>query len=409
MPLKDIYASPLYNTIGDEYVVEDDIICDAHKGYYKLDGSKAFDIDFYEEGAYVSTSRILPFYGGKAIVQYIADGVNSPIYTINTKGEVIGENNCQGNFYYAGCGLYFYNTNDEDGNQLYKYYNYDGLTVFTLEDHPYVSFGGTGWFCEGLAWVRNAETRLVGFIDMTGKEVIPCMYREIDGFIGGISGVQDAESGDWGAIDKRNDIVIPFEYDRVYGGEDGLIMVEQNGKCGFVDRSNTVILPLEYDRLSSYRNGVAYGLKDGCLYVIKNSVGKVEVINTAEDNTDANIDVSVEGNTVTVTSEVPCRLGYLSDGKYVALPATANGDGSYGFTAPDGVSEVVLVVKGDADLSGEFDFFDVVTAKAMDLYPDEGATAEQIFAMDIDEDGEFGFFDVILIKAADLGKTEFSW
>ena len=123
MPLKDIYASPLYNTIGDEYVVEDDIICDAHKGYYKLDGSKAFDIDFYEEGAYVSTSRILPFYGGKAIVQYIADGVNSPIYTINTKGEVIGENNCQGNFYYAGCGLYFYNTNDEDGNQLYKYYN----------------------------------------------------------------------------------------------------------------------------------------------------------------------------------------------------------------------------------------------------------------------------------------------
>ncbi len=407
IPLKDFYGSPLYNTIGDQYLIFDDIICDVHQGYYTLDGNKAFDIDFYEEGAYVSTRRILPFYGGKGVVQYIADGVNGPIYTINTKGEILKETKCIGNFYYAGCGIYFYNTNDEDGNQRYVYYDYDGIELFALEGHHYVPFGGTGVFCEGLAWVRDKDTSLVGFIDTTGAEVIPCMYREIDGFLGGISGVQDAESGDWGAINKKNEIVIPFEYEMVYGGEDGLIMAQKDGKCGFIDLNNDVVLPFEYDKLTAYENGTAYGLKDGCLYVIKNSSGNVEVVNTAEDS--SSVDVSVDGNTITVTAEVPCRLGYLSDGQYVALPATANGDGSYDFTAPEGVEEVVLVVKGDADLSGEFDFFDVVSAKAMDLYPDENASAEQLFAMDIDEDGEFGFFDVILIKAADLGKTQFSW
>ena len=69
----------------------------------------------------------------------------------------------------------------------------------------------------------------------------------------------------------------------------------------------------------------------------------------------------------------------------------------------------MLVVAGDVDLSGEFDFFDVVTAKAMDLYPENGITVLQAFAGDVDGDDEFGFFDVILIKAADLGKSPFEW
>ncbi|MBO4818845.1 MAG: WG repeat-containing protein [Firmicutes bacterium] len=405
LPLKDIYGSPLYNTIGDQYLIFDDIICDTHQGYYTLAGEKAFDIDFYEEGAYVGTRRVLPFYNGKAVVQYIVEGNISPIYTIDTKGKILSETSCRGNFYYAGCGLYFYNTNDEDGNQFYAYYDYDGDLQFTLEDHPYASFAGTGVFCEGLAWVRNAQSRLVGFIDTTGNEVIPCMYREVDGFIGGISGVQDAESGDWGAIDMDNEIVIPFEYDMVYGGEDGLIMVKKDGKCGFVDSTNSVILPLEYDNLTSYRNGVAYGLKDGVLYVIKNSQGSVEVENaTGSDK----IDFSVEGNTVTVSSNVPCKLGYLSEGKYVSVPAKANDDGSYEFTAPDGVTEVVLVVKGDVTGDGAANLGDAARIKAAFRRKLE-LSALEIFAADVNSDGAANLGDAAQITASFRKKFTIAW
>ena len=51
----------------------------------------------------------------------------------------------------------------------------------------------------------------------------------------------------------------------------------------------------------------------------------------------------------------------------------------------------------------------MITAKAMDLYPEGGYDPVQLFAADVDLDEEFGFFDVILIKAADLGKTDLEW
>ena len=37
------------------------------------------------------------------------------------------------------------------------------------------------------------------------------------------------------------------------------------------------------------------------------------------------------------------------------------------FTAPEGVTEVVLVIKGDANLDGEFTNYDVTIAKAASL------------------------------------------
>ncbi|MBR0481734.1 MAG: hypothetical protein IJJ48_04615, partial [Firmicutes bacterium] len=120
-------------------------------------------------------------------------------------------------------------------------------------------------------------------------------------------------------------------------------------------------------------------------------------------------DYVVNGQFVTVYGEVPCKVGYLSGGSYVSCGIQAYSGDWYRFSVPDGIDEVILVVKGDTDLSGEFDFFDVVTSKAMDLYPDSEYSEEALFAADVDDDGEFGFFDVILIKAADLGKTPFTW
>ncbi|MCR5590994.1 MAG: DUF2436 domain-containing protein [Lachnospiraceae bacterium] len=130
---------------------------------------------------------------------------------------------------------------------------------------------------------------------------------------------------------------------------------------------------------------------------------------TVNDHTEGTATYTVDGNKVTVTSAVPCKVGYLEGGSYVYVEAVQDGD-AYTFTVTDpSVTEVDLVVMGDVDLSGEFDFFDVVTAKSMDLYPDDEITALQLFAGDVDFSDEFDFFDFLGIKAAELGKSPFDW
>ena len=117
---------------------------------------------------------------------------------------------------------------------------------------------------------------------------------------------------------------------------------------------------------------------------------------------------SVNGQTVTVTYDKPCKVGYLgSDGKYVAISAVASGS-SYAFTAPDGVTEVVLVIKGDVNGDGEIKKSDITRLNAAFLGK-TSATAVQQFAGDIVEDGGIKKRDITRLNATFLGKTALTW
>ncbi len=74
-----------------------------------------------------------------------------------------------------------------------------------------------------------------------------------------------------------------------------------------------------------------------------------------------NINYTVSGQVVTVDHKLACKVGYLSGGSYVAITAVANGDGTYSFTAPAGVTEVLLVVKGDANGDANVNIVDKMT------------------------------------------------
>ena len=69
---------------------------------------------------------------------------------------------------------------------------------------------------------------------------------------------------------------------------------------------------------------------------------------------------TVEGNVVTVTHTVACKVGYwdATAGKYVAIAATHVEGNTYTFTAPEGVTEVLLVVKGDVNGNGSVNVLD---------------------------------------------------
>jgi len=73
-------------------------------------------------------------------------------------------------------------------------------------------YDGVGYFSEGLAAAHNGKW---GFIDKTGKEVIPFIYSSAYSFSEGVAWVS-MESGynaKYGLIDKTGKQILPFEYE----------------------------------------------------------------------------------------------------------------------------------------------------------------------------------------------------
>ena len=58
-----------------------------------------------------------------------------------------------------------------------------------------------------------------GFIDKSGKEVIPCKYDVIEGFDEGLARVLRDDK--FGFIDKSGKEVIPCKYDKIFHSEPG--------------------------------------------------------------------------------------------------------------------------------------------------------------------------------------------
>jgi len=142
-------------------------------------------------------------------------------------------------------------------------------------------FMDAGGFRDGLAKVQvgDWETGKWGFIDKTGKEVVPCKYDAVSSFFEGMAPimVHDGETYKLGFIDTTGKEVVPPQYDEVGNFYDGLAMVctgdglrgdpgiVYGGKWGFVDKTGKEVVPIEYDKVGRFREGRASVLKDGLL------------------------------------------------------------------------------------------------------------------------------------------------
>ena len=120
------------------------------------------------------------------------------------------------------------------------------------------------------------------------------------------------------------------------------------------------------------------------------------------------VDYTVEGNKVTVEHEAVCKVAYLKDGEYVAVEATKNADGSYSYELPEGVTEAIVVVKGDANGDGEFDSSDLARMNAVMLGKTTLSDLGE-FAADVNDDTEMDVSDLGRANAVMLGKTALTW
>ncbi len=137
------------------------------------------------------------------------------------------------------------------------------------------------------------------------------------------------------------------------------------------------------------------------------------------DEYDSDLDegYSVSGRVVTVKYSLACKVGYLEDDIYVAIDAEKNNDGSYSFTVPTGVTEVIVVVKGDANGNGEIDYQDATMTKSvyLELEDKDGNvyefSAEQSFATDVNNNDEVDYQDVTMMKTVylEIDDRVFEW
>lgn len=111
-------------------------------------------------------------------------------------------------------------------------------------------------FTEGLAGVKDT-TDQYGFIDTTGTLVIPCQWKIACGFRNALAPVIN-EQGRWGYIDTSGKEVIPFQWATASSFCDGLAWVEdEQGLRGYIDMSGKVVIPFLWNITLDFSEGLA--------------------------------------------------------------------------------------------------------------------------------------------------------
>ncbi|MEA5011815.1 MAG: sigma-70 family RNA polymerase sigma factor [Angelakisella sp.] len=111
----------------------------------------------------------------------------------------------------------------------------NGLQVVDLQGNktPIKGYQKWDWYKNGLCKVTD-YSGLVGFIDKTGKEVIPCQYQEASNFRNGYAYV--GNNGLYGMIDASGNLVIPMEIENYSSiKNDGIGTYKINGEWFIFD------------------------------------------------------------------------------------------------------------------------------------------------------------------------------
>lgn len=111
-----------------------------------------------------------------------------------------------------------------------------------------------GSMSEGLAYMGNGG--LFGYVDKTGKFVIPQQYSDVTNFYNGMAGV--AKDGRWGVIDKNGSVVVPFKFDEVVITSDRYILVKKDDKWGIFKSDGTLLFPMECDSIELYKDNAVF-------------------------------------------------------------------------------------------------------------------------------------------------------
>lgn len=134
-------------------------------------------------------------------------------------------------------------------------------------------------YSSGLAgFYRNGKG---GYLDRSGKEVIPAQYDLVDWFAKDIAFVGKLNPADsliyYGVIHKSGGIFYPFEFDEFeMGYPEDVFLVTKNGKKGAINWDGNMIVPIEYNQEELMDDFEI----DATNYIILRKNGNVKLIDT---------------------------------------------------------------------------------------------------------------------------------
>ncbi len=271
-------------------------------------------------------------------------------------------------------------------------------------------------FSEGLALIRTEKNGKWGFLDTVGKMVIPPQFETAGSFSDGLAVVLTEKQGQYGYIDKTGTVVIPPQYAVVKSFSEGLAAVrKKDSKWGYIDRTGTMVIPPQFVYATPFSDGLArIGASGGYGYIDK--TGKLVIppqIGFA--------DSFVNGRAAIQLGE---KSGYIDKtGKAVIPPQFANGwlpfsdgmapvlleaGGGWGYINTTGKAVIApqferagFFTEGLAPVSmgGRFGFVDktgnlVIRPRFADvgaIY--DGAFSEGFARVRIEKDGLWGYID----------------
>lgn len=183
-------------------------------------------------------SSIVSIDGNTAIVK-LKDNPNKSLFYNATTGTATYRDLGGSPYFMIGDGVMWVSRrNGNDRRDIAT--DIDGNTLFSLRAGDYSCWR----FSEGMCRVSDEKTGFYGFIDRTGRMVIPCDMDYADDFHDGLAlFVKDGRAG---FIDKSGAVVIPCEFDQATSFENGRAVVKKNGAYGEIDTTGREVIPCIY-------------------------------------------------------------------------------------------------------------------------------------------------------------------
>ena len=114
-------------------------------------------------------------------------------------------------------------------------------------------------FSEGLASVRSASEW--GYIDSSGELRIPLEYSWVSSFHGGRACAK--REGRYGYLNPAGGVAVEFKYTKAFDYSEGLAAVRENERWGFIDPAGSWAIAPTFDDVSPFRGGLARAARAG--------------------------------------------------------------------------------------------------------------------------------------------------
>ncbi len=138
-----------------------------------------------------------------------------------------------------------------NGKKLNGVINSKGEMVIDCKTEDHIHSYDHGFF--------EVSKEKTGYMDSTGKMVMPMVYRQSRGIENGLIRIE--LDGKWGVINLKNETIVPFKYDKIgyWANDIALVSIRKNYKdfYGYINKKGEQLIDCQYDDALDFEHGIA--------------------------------------------------------------------------------------------------------------------------------------------------------